>query len=73
MRNGWHKALKSIFTMSHPALGHFLTEMREEILRHQSQALRLIRGIVPINERQNHVVQTEIKVMNAKKSATTIL
>jgi hypothetical protein len=63
---GWHSALKRMFTMSHPELGYFLNEMREEILRHQTQALRIINGRVQIKDREQHVVQTEIRVIEAK-------
>jgi hypothetical protein len=55
-----------MFTMSHPELGYFLTEMREELLRQQTQALRIIRGRVEIKTREEHVAQTEERVDEAR-------
>jgi hypothetical protein len=63
---GWHGCLKTMFTMSHPELGYFLNEMREELLRHQTQALRILRGRAQIKNREQHVVQTENRVIDAK-------
>jgi hypothetical protein len=63
---GWHRGLKPLFTMSSPELGYFLTEMREELLRHQTQAIRILKGRVPIKKREAHVAQAEVRVGNAK-------
>jgi len=40
--------------------------MREELLRHQTQALRLIRGRIQIQLREPHNIETDRKVIAAK-------
>ena len=65
---GWHRTLQRTFTMSsNVPLGHFITEMREEMLRHRTQILRIFHNLVPIKMRENHYVRSEMKVIEGKQ------
>jgi hypothetical protein len=59
--------------MAHPQLGHFIQMMREEHLRHQTQAVRLLKGLVEIQKRKPHVIASEQKVINAKEQLQNYL
>jgi hypothetical protein len=52
--------------MAHPALGHFIQVMRDELLRQSTQAQRIILGLVAIRTRDQNVIGAENRVINAK-------
>jgi hypothetical protein len=52
--------------MAHPALGHFIQVMRDELLRQSTQAQRIIIGLVAIRTRDQNVIAAENRVINAK-------
>jgi len=70
---GWHRSLATTFTMFHPPLGFFIQTLREELLRQQTQALRILRGMEQIRERDADVIATENRVISAKTALQNFL
>jgi hypothetical protein len=63
---GFNRTITHIFSMAHPALGHFIQVMRDELLRQSTQAQRIILGLVAIRTRDQDVIGAENRVINAK-------
>ena len=62
----WFRRLKIVFQhLTHPPLGYFLQQMREEMLQQNTHSVRILHGEDRIQRLLPHVVTSERRIINA--------